>query len=388
MSDKMFDKSRRNFLLATASAGVAGSIADLSTASAAPDTANRSGDMEDLKYVATRPDKPIKPATILGVPRFVDHESDLRVHLGLHTDSNFVVTNLKGEDGRQFQIILHQMVVNPKKDPLQYPLMLSIVSLSDRANKRYMQRETVYKSGQFRISTQRLDIGCPTSGISGSLDQMQLWAELPDGAGKFELRLKRVGPALDNCATGFFPFLSNEVQVWQSSLPYLRAEGTLTLDGKAIRIAGDAWLDRQWNDMSADFFAKKTKWKWMNLNLSNGHKMSVWDMTVDGKNENAWTTIMSPQGTHIVADIVPLAQDEADYWISPVTKQRYATKYTVRVPALKTELHVKVWDGLPQQEIVSPSGDDKYEAACTVEGRFMGETVSGFNCVELVGNFR
>jgi hypothetical protein len=43
---------------------------------------------------------------------------------------------------------------------------------------------------------------------------------------------------------------------------------------------------------------------------------------------------------------------------------------------------------LQQQEIVSPSGDDKYEANCTFSGQFMGELVSGFNYVELVGNFR
>jgi len=34
----------------------------------------------------------------------------------------------------------------------------------------------------------------------------------------------------------------------------------------------DAWLDRQSNDLSDEFFAKKTKWKWMDLNLDNNYR--------------------------------------------------------------------------------------------------------------------
>ncbi len=342
----------------------------------------------DLKYVAAVPDQPIHPKNVLGIPKFVDHEKDLRIHLGFHTDSNFVVTNLKAEDGRQFQIILHQMVVNPEKDPTKYPLMLSIVSLSDRSKQWYTHHEIVYKEGEFDVSTERLDIRCPTSGNKGNTELLHAWSDLPEGAGTFELTLRRTGPVLDNCATGFFPFLSNEVEVWHYSFPYMVAEGVLTLNGETIKLTGDAWLDRQWNDMSPDFFGKKTKWRWMNLNMSNGYKVSIWDMTVDGKNQNAWATILTPEGGYMVADIVPLSQDESDHWVSPVTKQRYATKYVVRIPAFKSVINVKVWDGMPHQEIISPSGDDKYEAACTFEGTFMGEPVTGFNCIELVGNFR
>jgi predicted secreted hydrolase len=342
----------------------------------------------EMKYVGKKPEHPIKPKAILGVPKSVDHARDLCVHLGFHTDSNFVVTNMKGDDGREFNFLIHQMVVNPAKDPKSYPLMLSIISLTDKTNRWYTQKETVYEAGQFDISTERLDISCATSGIKGTLDNMVLWGDLPEDRGRVEVAITRHGPVLDNCATGAFPFLSNEVQVWQFSVPHMKAVGTLTLDGKTSKIAGDAWFDRQWNDMSPDFFNKKTKWKWMNLNLNNNYKISIWDMTVDGKNENAWATVLAPDGTHIVADIVPLAEGESGFWTSPITDQTYATSYVVKIPGLDAEFDVKAYEGLPQQEVVSPSGDDKYEAACTFTGRFMGKSVSGFNYVELVGNFK
>lgn len=341
----------------------------------------------EMKYVSKKPEHPIRPKTMLGVPKFLDPDKDLRLHLGFHTDSNFVVTNMKGDDGREFNFLIHQMVVNPEKDPSSYPLMLSIIGLTDKTNQLYLQKETVHESGNFSISTERLDISCPTSGIKGALDKMELWGELPEGRGKIEVTITNHGPTLYNCATGSFPFLSNEVQVWQYSVPHLKATGTLTLDGKESKIAGDAWFDRQWNDMSYEFFNKLTKWKWMNLNLDNGYKISIWDMNVHGKNENAWATVLAPDGAHIVTDIVPLSEDESDFWTSPVTGQTYPMRYVVKIPNLDAEFNVQVYDGLPQQEVVSPSGDDKYEAACTFTGKFMGKPVSGFNYVELVGNF-
>ena len=343
----------------------------------------------ELKFIATKPEKPIKPSAVHGVPKFLDYEKDLRLHLGFHADGNFVVTNMKSDDGREFNFMIHQMVVNPEKDPKEYPLLLSIVSFTDKTNRWYTHKETVYEKGAFSISTERLDIRCPSSGISGSLDgELKLWGDLPEGAGRVEVTIRRTGPVLHNCATGSFPFLSDAVQAWQYSVPYMTAVGTLTLRGKTSKISGDAWLDRQWGDVSEDFFGKKTKWKWMDLNLDNNYKISIWDMTVDGKNENAWATVLSPEGAHIVADMVPLAEDESEFWESPVTKQRYATRYVVRIPSLDTELAVRAYEGLPHQEIVSPSGDDKYEAACTFTGKFMGKPASGFNYVELVGNFR
>jgi predicted secreted hydrolase len=341
----------------------------------------------EMKYVSKKPEHPIKSKTILGVPKFLDPEKDSYLHMGFHTDSNFVVTNMKGDDGREFNFLIHQMVVNPQKDPKSYPLMLSIVALTDKTNRWYTQKENVHEAGKFTISTERLDIKCPTSGIKGTLDRMELWGNLPDGKGRIDVTITNHGPVLYNCATGSFPFLSNEVQVWQYSVPHMKAVGTLNLDGKTSKISGDAWFDRQWNDMSFEFFNKLTKWKWMNLNLNNGYKISIWDMTVHGKNENAWATILAPDGTHTVADVVPLAEDESEFWTSPVTGQTYATRYVVRIPSLKAEFVVKVYEGLPQQEVVSPSGDDKYEAACTFTGRFMGKKVKGFNYVELVGNF-
>jgi hypothetical protein len=121
--------------------------------------------------------------------------------------------------------------------------------------------------------------------------------------------------------------------------------------------------------------------------VDNGYRITIWDTIVDGKTENAYAEILSPKGALTLADVVPIVKGESEYWTSPVTKQKYATRYIIDIPSVDTKLTAKVYEGMPNQEIVSPQGDDKYEAACTFTGKFMGKKVSGFNYVELVGNF-
>jgi predicted secreted hydrolase len=341
----------------------------------------------DMKYVSGKAQRPVVPKSLAGNPVAVDYNKDMALHLGLHTDSNFVAANMKSADGRQFNFLLHQMTVNPEKDPKQYPLMLSIISFTDKTNRTYSAVENLYPAGQFKASTEKMDISCATSSISGTGDKMHMTADLPDGKGKLDINLDRFGPVLYAAGTGTFPFLNNELPCWRYALPYLKATGTLTYDGKTSAITGDAWLDRQWNDFTQDFFEKRTKWKWMDLNLDNGYRISVADILVDGKMENSCVEILSPKGALTLADMVPLEKKESDFWVSPVTKQRYPTKFVIEVPSLDIELTTKVYDGIPNQEIVSPSGDDKYEAAATFTGKFMGKKVSGFNYIELVGNF-
>jgi hypothetical protein len=54
----------------------------------------------------------------------------------------------------------------------------------------------------------------------------------------------------------------------------------------------------------------------MDLNLSNGWRISLWDATgVEGKSD-AWVTVVDEGGKHVVADLIPLAEDACDYWLS------------------------------------------------------------------------
>ncbi|NCB74343.1 MAG: hypothetical protein EOM51_06350 [Clostridia bacterium] len=342
-----------------------------------------------MKWVESEAKITVVPKSEHGVPTYFNHESDFGVHLdeGYMSDGQFVAANLKTHDGRELGIMLHMMCVNPRKDKGVFPGMLSIISMTDFTENTYCVKEDVFMQPTISYAADKLDIKTPISYMRREGDMFYAGTDLPDGKGRIELEMERTGPFLFNCATGAFPFLNDEVIAYQFSVPSLKATGKLTLNGKEYKVEGDAWIDRQWGDGNEDFGKRTFKWKWMNLNLSNGYKISVWDVVVNDKKENCWATVMSPKGAHTVVDVVPFSKGEGNIYESPVTGQKYPSTYVIEMPSLDAKFDVKV-RGLLEQEIASATGEDKYEAACTFTGTFMGEKVEGFNYVELVGSFK
>ncbi len=343
--------------------------------------------MENSKWINAEINTHVVPKDFKGVPTYFDAEKEFGVcHFGLMSDGQFVAANLKAEDGREFGIMLHMMCVNPQKAPDMFPAMLNIISMTDFTENTYCVKEDMFMGDQMSYSTADLDLKTPISYMRREGDKFYAATDLPDGKGRIELDMTRVTPYLYNCATGQFPFLNSEVLCYQYSVPGLKATGKLTLDGKEYVIEGDAWIDRQWGDGNIDFVNRTFKWYWMNLNLEDGTKISCWDVVMNDKTENCWATVLLPTGAHIVVDTVSWQEDEGDYYVG-ATGQKYPTSYVLRMPGIDSEFHVKL-RGLPEQEIVSPSGEDKYEAAMTFTGTFMGKPTKGFNYVELVGSFK
>jgi predicted secreted hydrolase len=126
------------------------------------------------------------------------------------------------------------------------------------------------------------------------------------------------------------------------------------------------------------------RWTWMDLNLSNGWRISLWDATgVEGKSD-AWVTVVDEGGKHVVADLIPLAEDACDYWLSPQSGARFPTRWRVRVPALDMQLDVIA---KPREQEVRCL-HARYEGASSVSGSVRGEKVGGYCYVEMVGDWK
>jgi predicted secreted hydrolase len=60
------------------------------------------------------------------------------------------------------------------------------------------------------------------------------------------------------------------------SQPFFKVAGTLTLDGRAIAVTGQAWMDREW---SSQPLAKDQKgWDWFSLHLPGGEKLMLFQL--------------------------------------------------------------------------------------------------------------
>lgn len=185
------------------------------------------------------------------------------------------------------------------------------------------------------------------------------------------------------------------IGVKQYSKPRIKPTGTLVLNGKTYPISGDAWFDRQWQKVPT----QKSKtgegsddpvtggtihWYWMDLNMDNGDKLSLWCVEI-AKITRAWATVLHADGTNKVVDVTPFTQFKAKKWYSQASGQNYPIEFTVEIKDLDAKLYVAPYP--VEQEIVSEH-ISKYEAASQVKGTYLGKPATGFCYVELVGGFK
>lgn len=122
----------------------------------------------------------------------------------------------------------------------------------------------------------------------------------------------------------------------------------------------------------------------MNLSLSNGAKVAVWDI-VGANAENAWATVLHPDGSYELAGVKPVAAGVDKTWSSPSSGAVYPTRWRVEIPSLNADLSVSI-TGTDAQEL----GDGmlaRYEGTATATGKYNGQEVTGHNYVEMVGDW-
>jgi hypothetical protein len=142
--------------------------------------------------------KNVTPAVIKGAPKYVSADTGFGMQVGHDADSQFIAAELKGEDGREFGIMLHMMCMNTNRTVQSaYPMAMSILSMTDLTHHTYCYREDSYSMPDFSQSTNEMNVVTPVSCIKGDKNHVIAWAELPDGRGRIKLDMEHKGPVLD-----------------------------------------------------------------------------------------------------------------------------------------------------------------------------------------------
>lgn len=317
-------------------------------------------------------------------PPLFDPIASLAYIPGVVRNSWFLIGYLQTADGHRFNCLVHQIISTFPGQPVK---LASILNITDITEQKYHGEERVYPEAEVTLSTDRMHVVAPTSTIEG--DHLDLHASADFGWGAIELKAEFPGKVMLNGGSGVFSFLGGLPTV-QYSIPWGKGSGTISLDGKTHDVTGEFWFDRQFGLPTGIFgqpgspINPEDNWVWMDLNLSNGVSLGLWDLEMSG-HRYSWVTALLPDGTHIVAELEPLSNDFGDMWPSPVSGQRYPTSFRVRVPALDCVLDVKTV--MQEQEIVSPT-EPKYEGVADVTGTYDGEAITGYTLIEMVGDWR
>lgn len=120
------------------------------------------------------------------------------------------------------------------------------------------------------------------------------------------------------------------------SQPHLRVAGTLTLDGQALAVQGQAWLDHEWSE--ALLHPQAVGWDWFGMNLEDGHSVTAFQLRrADGSALWAGGSFRAGRDGQQPGAIYNFRPDAVDFrpqrhWTSPLTGARYPVEWMVRTP--------------------------------------------------------
>jgi predicted secreted hydrolase len=305
-------------------------------------------------------------------PVFVDPVAGLTANADRPNESWYVIAHVTA-GGHRYGLLAHYL----SNGTATQGTASSAVSITDETTGWYTRSEVALPPRAGLSGRPGVDIHTQNITWTGDATQMQLHATVPQG--RIDVTLRPQGNVLYNLATGYFPmFADPQYPNYEYAFPTIDTTGTLTLNGRTEQVHGQSWMDRQWGPLPADLMDGHAGWTWMDLNLSNGDKISLW-RTLHGS-EHTWATILSPDGTHTVA-AATITADPAARWTSPTSGQTFNTHWKVTVPDRHATLDVRVTT--KNQELLTPG--PRYEGSATVTGTYQGHRISGYTYVEQAG---
>lgn len=305
------------------------------------------------------------------LPVAVDPAADLTANPDRVNESWYVTAHVTA-GGHRYGFLAHHLTSGDAKQGVT----VSTVSITDEDTGWYTKSEIALPPRTGLSDKQGIDIHTDNISWTGDTKEQKLRAKVSEGT--IDVTFRPQGNVLYNMGTGSFPMFGDaKYPNYEYAFPTMDTSGTLTLNGRTEKVRGESWLDHQWGPLPG-IAAGNASWSWMNLNLSNGDKVSLWQ-TKESK-ENTSATVLKPDGTQTVAEAT-LTPDSSTLWTSPTTGMKYPTRWKVTIPGEHAKLNVQLY--AEDQELTIPG--PRYEGGAAVTGTYDYRPVTGTTYIELTG---
>lgn len=168
------------------------------------------------------------------------------------------------------------------------------------------------------------------------------------------------------------------------SMTRMRTQGTVTLAGSRVDVAGLSWFDHEWSTSALG--AQAIGWDWFSLQMDDGTELMLFQIRrSDGTLEPVSSgTLVEADGRLAALSANEFTIEVSDLWRSPETSATYPSAWDVRLPGLALELSVRPILADQEMRVSFPY----WEGAVTLEGTRQGRPLQGRGFVELTGYAR
>ena len=147
----------------------------------------------------------------------------------------------------------------------------------------------------------------------------------------FELRFERTQPPLLHGRDGYSQKGPDPRSAsYYYTHPHLAVTGTVTIEGRAREVRGEAWFDHEWSSQILD--AEAVGWDWVGLNLPDGGALMAFRLR-DQQGGEHWAQATRREADGRVTTYGPddVAWIERRHWTSPRTGIEYPVSFDLQV---------------------------------------------------------
>ena len=165
----------------------------------------------------------------------------------------------------------------------------------------------------------------------------------------------------------------------------MQATGKVFIKGKAYKVKGTSWMDREFSSdqLNPDLIG----WDWFSLKLGNNTEIMLYQLRRKGGGVDPFSsgTLIAANGVsrHLVKDDFSI--EVIGDWTSEATQTTYPSGWIISLPETGTRLRIQ--PDLDDQELshLRSIAGSYWEGSVSIDGVFKGNPVKGKGYVELVG---
>lgn len=317
---------------------------------------------------------------------------DHYAHEEFRTEWWYYTGHLRATNGEEhgYQVTFFRSgLAEARKNPSRWAarnLYLAHFAVSDIGRKSFRYVERVSRAGVGQAGASQTEFRVWVGDWKATGDGMRQRLVAGDGAFGVDLGLVSRKPPVIHGENGVSR--KGEGRGHAShyySLTRLATEGTLTVRGKTLEVAGQSWMDHEFG--STELSPDQVGWDWFSLQFEDGRELMLYiirksDGRPDPYSAGTW---IGDEGRIVRLKQPDFAIDVLDRWVSPRSKGAYPMKWRLTAPTIG--LDVTVIPAFPDQELDTARSTQVvyWEGAVKADGTVSGRRVTAKGYVEMTG---